>query len=56
MFSDREWNSFRLKLVILLWSSEVPDNPDIAGKPRSINPSPYILNVMHLSLMFDAFK
>ena len=36
-------------------TSEISDNPDTAGKPRSIQPLPCVfINIIHLSFMFGA--
>ena len=36
-------------------TSEISDNPDTVGKPRSIRPLPCVfINIIHLSFMFGA--
>ena len=38
-------------------TSEISDNPDTVGKPRSIQPLPCVFtNIIHLSLMFGALS
>jgi len=38
-------------------TSEISDNPDTIGKPRSIQPLPCVLtNIIHLSLLFGALS
>ena len=38
-------------------TSEIFDNPDTVGKPRRIQPLPYVFtNIIHLSLMFGGLS